>query len=119
MTDSLSSLGAGRFLQALDAAQPSLRDALSNPGFMATILVPSDAAFEAALQKHGEAWLAGEVQGCGGHSCREQRANTNHPAAEATYPPGTISDPDPAPCATPNLLRQACCCRTRRCCSRC
>lgn len=43
-------------LQALEAAQPSLKDALSHPGYTNTILVPTDAAWDAALAKYGTYW---------------------------------------------------------------
>lgn len=51
-TTVLKQLGATRFLQALDVAQPSLLDLLSQPGFTGTILVPTDAAWDAALAQH-------------------------------------------------------------------
>ena len=39
--------------QALDQGQPSLLDLLDKPGFAGTILVPTDAAWEAAFASHG------------------------------------------------------------------
>ncbi|KAI7844504.1 hypothetical protein COHA_001863 [Chlorella ohadii] len=52
-TDVLKTLGANRFLQALEATQPSLKDLLSHPGYTANLLVPTDDAFDAALAKYG------------------------------------------------------------------
>lgn len=51
----LSKLGASRFLQAVAAVQPPLDAALAHPGFMATLLVPTDAAFDAALASNPQA----------------------------------------------------------------
>lgn len=48
----ISKMGATRFLQAAAAVQPPLNTALSYNGFMATILVPTDAAWEAALKAY-------------------------------------------------------------------
>lgn len=49
----IASLGGNRFLQAAAAAQPPLTDMLSHPGFVGTILVPSDAAFDALQAQLG------------------------------------------------------------------
>ncbi len=40
-------------LQALQVAQPSLLDQLSRPGWAGTVLVPTDAAWDAALAQYG------------------------------------------------------------------
>lgn len=40
-------------LQALQVAQPSLLDLLSRPGWAGTVLVPNDAAWDAALAQYG------------------------------------------------------------------
>lgn len=48
----LSKLGADKFLQAVTAANASLDAALAHPGFMATLLVPNDAAWDAALSAY-------------------------------------------------------------------
>lgn len=37
----------------MEATQPSLKELLQHPGFAATLLVPSNAAFDAALAKYG------------------------------------------------------------------
>ncbi len=39
-------------IQALEVAQPPLLDLLSRPGWAGTLLVPTDAAFDAALAAH-------------------------------------------------------------------
>ena len=54
-SDVLSKIGATRFLQAAEAAQPPLNTSLDHPGYMATILVPTDAAWEAALKAYPQA----------------------------------------------------------------
>lgn len=41
-------------LQALDAATPSMMDLFDHPGYMNTILVPTDAAWDAALEMYGK-----------------------------------------------------------------
>ncbi|KAL4421363.1 hypothetical protein ABPG75_010654 [Micractinium tetrahymenae] len=61
----LQKLGATRFLQAsaashwgqdaLQVAQPSLLDLLARPGWAGTLLVPTDAAWDAALAQYGPA----------------------------------------------------------------
>lgn len=53
--------------QALEATQPSLKDLLSHPGYTATLLVPTDDAFDAALAKYGEwpEYRAGYERRCG------------------------------------------------------
>jgi len=50
----LGGVGPACCLQALDVAQPSLLDLLSHPGYMGTLLVPTDAAFDAALARYGD-----------------------------------------------------------------
>jgi hypothetical protein len=45
--------GSIAWLQALDAAAPSLKELFEHPGYMNTILVPTDAAWDAALEKYG------------------------------------------------------------------
>lgn len=45
--------GGTRFLQALEAAGLSLKELLSHPGLTATVLVPTDAAWEAFLTSLG------------------------------------------------------------------
>ena len=40
--------------QALDAAQPSMLELFRHPGYMATILVPTNDAWDAALAAYGE-----------------------------------------------------------------
>ncbi|KAL4426862.1 hypothetical protein ABPG77_006648 [Micractinium sp. CCAP 211/92] len=49
--DVAQSLGATRFLQAAEVAQPSLKAMLQHPGFTGTLLVPTDAAWDAALAR--------------------------------------------------------------------
>ncbi|GAB4817690.1 hypothetical protein N2152v2_004736 [Parachlorella kessleri] len=61
--EALQQLNATRFLQrrltatvdaqALDAASPSLKELFQHPGYMNTILVPTDAAWDAVLEKYG------------------------------------------------------------------
>jgi len=46
-------LGGERFLQAVDAAGLSFKDLFAHPGFVGTILMPTDGAFEEALAKYG------------------------------------------------------------------
>jgi uncharacterized surface protein with fasciclin (FAS1) repeats len=48
----IASLGGRRFLQAAEAA--GLTQLLSHPGFEGTVLMPTDAAFEAATQQYGD-----------------------------------------------------------------
>ena len=48
----IQSLGGGsKFLQAVNSAQAPLNDLLSHPGFAATILVPTDEAWDAAMSR--------------------------------------------------------------------
>lgn len=42
-------------LQALQVGSPSLMDLLGRPGWAGTLLVPTDAAWDAALVAHGAA----------------------------------------------------------------
>jgi uncharacterized surface protein with fasciclin (FAS1) repeats len=49
----IQSNGGSRFLQAASAANPPLTELLSHPGFVGTILVPTDAAFDALISKVG------------------------------------------------------------------
>ncbi|KAL4859409.1 hypothetical protein ACK3TF_000516 [Chlorella vulgaris] len=48
----LQQLGATRFLQAANATSPGLTDLLTHPGWTGTLLVPTDAAFDAALAQY-------------------------------------------------------------------
>ncbi len=41
------------WVQALEAAQPTLKDQFEHPGYMNTILVPTNAAWDAALEQYG------------------------------------------------------------------
>ncbi|KAL6766775.1 hypothetical protein ACKKBG_A37315 [Auxenochlorella protothecoides x Auxenochlorella symbiontica] len=50
--DVIQKTGSSRFLQAVAATNSSLEATLKRPGYTGTILVPSDAAFEAALAKY-------------------------------------------------------------------
>ncbi|PSC73937.1 Beta-Ig-H3 fasciclin [Micractinium conductrix] len=55
LADVLRELGANRFLQApqaVEASQPGLAGLLAHPGYTATLLVPTDAAFDAALARY-------------------------------------------------------------------
>jgi uncharacterized surface protein with fasciclin (FAS1) repeats len=49
----IQSNGGSRFLQAASAATPSLTELLNHPGFVGTILVPTDTAFDAAISELG------------------------------------------------------------------
>jgi len=49
----IQSNGGSRFLQAASASNPSLTELLNHPGFVGTILVPTDAAFDAAISQLG------------------------------------------------------------------
>lgn len=87
--------------QALDAAEPSMKQLFQHPGYMNTILVPNNAAWDAALEKYG-AWrtlwgLRGAVTGgvgrCAGCMAPSLANLSHHPQPWSRMQPLTARPP--------------------------